>query len=276
MHWKQYLTPVKSIDAPQAKQLLDEKSSDQITLLDVRQPKEYRQNHIPGAKLIPLPDLLDHLNELDPEIPIIVHCAVGARSRVAAQLLAGRGYDVLNLSGGIKAWQGHVAVGDNTAGLSLFSDKQSVKDILIVAYSLEQGLEDFYLSMADKVRQKSVRDLFAKLSSIEAIHRDTILLQYQKISNTDVSHETFAAKLLPAVVEGGLSTKEYLELFKPDLNSVADVISLAMSIEAQALDLYERAIQNRKGLVGEEALRKISSEERAHLRQLGKLMDDVV
>ena len=73
MRWKQYLTPVKSIDATQAAQLLNEKPSGQITFLDVRQPKEYQQNHIPGATLIPLPDLNDRLNELDPEIPVLVY-----------------------------------------------------------------------------------------------------------------------------------------------------------------------------------------------------------
>ncbi len=73
MRWKQYLTPVKSIDAIKATQLLSEKSSDQLITLDVRQPKEYRQYHLPGAKLIPLPDLIDQLEQLDPETPILVY-----------------------------------------------------------------------------------------------------------------------------------------------------------------------------------------------------------
>jgi len=73
MRWKQYLTPVKSIDVVQAAQLLREKSSEQITLLDVRQPKEYRLSHISGAKLIPLPELNDRLTELNPTIPILVY-----------------------------------------------------------------------------------------------------------------------------------------------------------------------------------------------------------
>jgi rhodanese-related sulfurtransferase len=44
-----------------------------FTLLDVRQPKEYKKARIPGAKLIPLPQLADSLNELDPAKPVIVY-----------------------------------------------------------------------------------------------------------------------------------------------------------------------------------------------------------
>lgn len=43
------------------------------TLLDVRQPKEYIGGHIPGAILIPLPELPDRLNELDPEKPVAAY-----------------------------------------------------------------------------------------------------------------------------------------------------------------------------------------------------------
>jgi len=44
-----------------------------ITILDVRQPSEYREGHIPGATLIPLPQLPDRLDEIDPEKPTLVY-----------------------------------------------------------------------------------------------------------------------------------------------------------------------------------------------------------
>ena len=195
---------------------------------------------------------------------------------MAAQLLAGKGFEVLNLSGGIKAWHNQVAVGDETVGLSLFSGHESVQDVLLVAYSLEQGLEDFYLSMANSVEQQKAKDLFLQLSSIEAIHRDNILQQYQQISGSKIDHSTITAQLSTGALEGGLSTEEYLQLFHPDLNSTTDIIGLAMSIEAQALDLYERASQKMKGQAAEKGLKKITSEEKAHLKQLGKLLDSLL
>jgi rhodanese-related sulfurtransferase len=73
MRWKQFFTPVKSLNCHEAKTLMQGKSVDEYTLLDVRQPGEYASEHIPGAKLIPLPELTDRLDEIDPQKPTIVY-----------------------------------------------------------------------------------------------------------------------------------------------------------------------------------------------------------
>ncbi len=73
-------------------------------LLDVRQPEEYRTGHIPGAKLIPLGELPARLKELPKNQEIIVVCQSGNRSLSATRQLAGSGYNVVNLRGGMIAW----------------------------------------------------------------------------------------------------------------------------------------------------------------------------
>lgn len=73
MKWKQFLTPVKSMDTNEAKAFMDQKDVDDFTILDVRQPSEYEEGHIPGATLIPLPDLGDRLHELDPKKTQLVY-----------------------------------------------------------------------------------------------------------------------------------------------------------------------------------------------------------
>ncbi len=73
MRWKQFLTPVKSLDADQARKYMAGKSSEEFTILDVRQSSEYEKGHISGTKLIPLPDLTDRLDELDPNKPTVVY-----------------------------------------------------------------------------------------------------------------------------------------------------------------------------------------------------------
>lgn len=72
MKWKQFFTPVTSINGIEAKQLSAEQE-DEIVYLDVRQPKEYKASHIPGSKLIPLGELDSRLDELDPEKPLVVY-----------------------------------------------------------------------------------------------------------------------------------------------------------------------------------------------------------
>jgi rhodanese-related sulfurtransferase len=73
MRWKPFFTPVKSLPPEGAKTFMQGKEIEHFTLLDVRQPGEYESEHIPGAKLIPLPELDKRLNELDPNKPTIVY-----------------------------------------------------------------------------------------------------------------------------------------------------------------------------------------------------------
>jgi rhodanese-related sulfurtransferase len=73
MKWKQFFTPVKSMETEEAQDYIAGHKEGTYTLLDVRQPEEYEKARIPGGKLIPLPGLSDRLEELDPEKPIICY-----------------------------------------------------------------------------------------------------------------------------------------------------------------------------------------------------------
>jgi len=274
MRWKQFLTPVKSLDADQARNYMGNRDSDEMTILDVRQPNEYESGHISGSKLIPLPDLTERLHELDPKKPTVVYCAIGGRSRIAAQMLAGNGFDnVYNISGGFKTWKGEAAVGKEDLGLELFTGDESLEKTLVVAYSLEAGLGDFYASMIPRVKNKNAQNIFQKLSEIEVKHQDRIFNEYIRLSGKPLSRERFEENMVRTAVEGGLTTEEYTNLFQPDWESLSDIIELAMSIEAQALDLYLRAAHRSPDPESRKVLDQIGDEERAHLKQLGKLME---
>lgn len=73
MKWMQFLTPVKSKNFIETQQMISDHDPDEITILDVRQPGEYKDSHIPGAMLIPLPELSDRAAELDPDKPTLVY-----------------------------------------------------------------------------------------------------------------------------------------------------------------------------------------------------------
>jgi len=75
-------------------------------LLDVRTTGEFAAGKIKGAKLIPLAELSRRQQELPPAATVVVYCAVGGRSRMAAKVLGQRdGSTVYNLAGGLVAWQ---------------------------------------------------------------------------------------------------------------------------------------------------------------------------
>jgi rhodanese-related sulfurtransferase len=70
---KRLFRRVKSMNSKKATTFMEKHPEGTFTLLDVRQPKEYKKAHIPGAKLIPLSKLGDSLTELDPAKPVIVY-----------------------------------------------------------------------------------------------------------------------------------------------------------------------------------------------------------
>jgi hydroxyacylglutathione hydrolase len=77
-----------------------------VSLVDVRGDNEWRAVRIPGARHIPLGYLTARLDEVPRHRPVVVHCAGGSRSSIAASLLRAHGVSqVVNLSGGIGEWQ---------------------------------------------------------------------------------------------------------------------------------------------------------------------------
>lgn len=74
------------------------------TVVDVRNPDEYEQAHVPGVILIPLAEVADRVDEVPTDVPVYVICAMGGRSRKAAELLISKGIDATNVAGGTTAW----------------------------------------------------------------------------------------------------------------------------------------------------------------------------
>lgn len=74
------------------------------TVVDVREPVEYREGHIPGAVNIPMSHLSSRSSELDPQRPVYVVCASGNRSSAMTEALTAAGFDAINIAGGTSAW----------------------------------------------------------------------------------------------------------------------------------------------------------------------------
>jgi molybdopterin/thiamine biosynthesis adenylyltransferase/rhodanese-related sulfurtransferase len=94
----------RSVGAAEAVRL----AADGHRVIDVRQPSEWDAGHIPGATLLPLGDLPSRLAEVlpDRDEPLLVHCAVGARSTRASAYLAANGYTrVANMAASLADWR---------------------------------------------------------------------------------------------------------------------------------------------------------------------------
>lgn len=82
--------------------------SAKVQLVDVRTAEEYDSGHLKDAILIDVksPGFLEEAKQkLRPEVPVAVYCRSGKRSVMAALQLAGAGYRVINMEGGILRWQ---------------------------------------------------------------------------------------------------------------------------------------------------------------------------
>ena len=73
-------------------------------LVDVREPSEYRDGHVPGARNIPMGQLTARLDEIDRHEPVHLVCATGNRSGAMTDVLTAQGFDASNVVGGTSAW----------------------------------------------------------------------------------------------------------------------------------------------------------------------------
>jgi rhodanese-related sulfurtransferase len=93
---------MREIDIDGLRQQLD--SDEQTALIDVREPAEYAEAHVPGAVLIPMGQLATRLDEVPRDRTVYVICRSGNRSGAMGPLLDAHGVDSVNVLGGTAAW----------------------------------------------------------------------------------------------------------------------------------------------------------------------------
>ena len=103
---QQVKSEIEEVDAPQVRELLE--SPEPPLLVDVREPDEWTEGHIPGAVHVPRGFLESRIEQSAPDRsrPLVVYCAGGARSAFAAKTLEELGYEnVVSLAGGFTDWK---------------------------------------------------------------------------------------------------------------------------------------------------------------------------
>ena len=73
MRFMDLFSRAKTMEADEARRWMEGRPPGSFTLLDVRQPEEYEQGHLPGAVLIPLPELETRLEDIDTEKPVLAY-----------------------------------------------------------------------------------------------------------------------------------------------------------------------------------------------------------
>lgn len=200
---------------------------------------------------------------------------MGGRSRVAAQLLAGKGFkEVYNLQGRMRAWNGAKAFGPKELNMELLQGDETPAEITLFAYGMETALGSFYSVMSERVEDKALGELFRKLANIEQRHKEMVFSLYRSIEASGMDLPSFESSVKVKVMEGGFDIEAFLTENEPFMKTVPDALNVAMMIETQAMDLYLRYADKSREVSTKGVLFKIAEEEKAHLSSLDQLMGE--
>jgi rubrerythrin len=148
----------------------------------------------------------------------------------------------------------------------------SPHEVLDIALGMEKGLALFYHKAARESGDKDLADLLTKLAGFEDKHQHKLLALLKAFEST---RETTQAPEQEAasVMEGGFAPDDFFEKNRSLMDSPADILSLSMMLETQALDLYIRFagyVENEKS---SNLLQQIADDEKAHLKALGEMIE---
>jgi len=235
-----FFKPVPSISPDEVREYIKKNLPGNFSLLDVRQPVEYEQGHLPGARLVPLHELPSRIGELDPEKTTIVYCRSGNRSRSAAGLLMSAGIkNVLNMEGGILRYNGIIASGPPEAGMFCFPETLTPEQLAAVAWFLEDGTIRFLEHVRENIPSNGGSAIIRELLEAKNAHKVTLEKLYTELTRKPPSAD-FPRDVLdvPAeeVMAGCIKVSEALQWSRG--KTLTDVMELLITLGANSYDLY--------------------------------------
>lgn len=276
--------PVESIYPEELPAFSAKLKESEYTLVDVRQPGEYQEGHIPGARLLPLPEIEGHMDELTTP-NLVFYCRSGARSQAAANLAQATlpaGTRILNLIGGFMAWDGRALT--DMPRLEVFAPGresfETTSQALLRAMELEKAAQRFYQAAESKATSPELAATLATLGKVERTHARVIFHRLQRADEeyADRDFETCFQKLRGDILEGGESLEIAVErLGRPDGTSAdfcLTVTELALMIETAAYDLYKNLSGVHAGTELESVFLELAEDELKHQRLLARLLPE--
>lgn len=269
MGFMDFFSSSKSIAPSEVRTIIKEKKAEEYVLLDVRQPSEFENGHIPGAILIPLAEVSYRIKELDPEKLTIVYCRSGNRSGSAVSLLNGAGFkDTYNMQGGITAYNGAVASGTPESGSFCFPHSLKPVEIAAIAWFIEDGNIKFLKSL--KTASQSVDEIIAEKEA----NKKSIESLYAEVSGAKPGADFPKGVIdIPSepVMAGCVKVSKAIEWSKG--KTPAEALEALMSLETNSLDLYIRMERLAGMPEARNLFRKLADSAHKHLDALAKALD---
>ncbi len=254
------------ISAEELRRFIKNHRENQYQLVDVRQPGEYGEGHIPGARLLPLPELVKGIDTLPKEKELVFYCRSGARSMAASTMVEEEfpQVEVYNLSGGMLAWDGAVAL--KPPQVRLFDRQVSSRQLLMTAMDLEKGAMRFYTLVDERYGGEDWSEIFGRLAEAEIGHAMMIYRLLQQEETEPADFDTVFSGLSGDVLEGGMPLAEALGMAaEAGKHLCIHLVELALNIEYAAFDLYRTMANRTEDAHAREVFFKISQAEKSHM-----------
>lgn len=269
-----YPQEIEEIFPEELQELLGRTDGNRVILLDVRQPQEYEAERLPGAVLIPLPELPERMSELPKDASIVVYCSSGKRSSVAARILKGSGFHLVrNMVGGVGAWDGPRAFGEVKSWQKVLRGNESPDELIKVAYTMEASLERFYLNLA-KLSEAPVelQDVLTRLAEFERSHKEILKRLYLEETGASISAALDEASS-SGIIEGAVPPDEIVKSLGISMARSEELLEFALTVEAQAYDFYHRCLRSWKEDRGRDVLSELVQAEKNHMKIVGDLIE---
>lgn len=266
---------IRKMFPEELKQYISRKKENDYLLVDVREPGEYEDEHIPGAKLLPLSDLEGRLDELPADRELIFYCRSGRRSNLGAMFARDSGLvngPIYNLIGGISAWEGKTLIG--FPRFEVLKDTGDISQMLEQAINMEKGTFLLYGAMVELSSGLPLENTIEKLSRMEISHAEAIYAFLSRTKEVKPFEELFE-ECGGYLVEGGWELGEVLEQVRKNRENPCLFLSeLALEMEYRAYDLYRSLAEKTPDAEYKKALLFLSEQEKAHVRLLARRLPD--
>jgi rhodanese-related sulfurtransferase/rubrerythrin len=254
------------------RQFIQREHEKAYALIDVRQPGEYEQGHIPGARLLPLPELVQGTESLPTDKHLVFYCHSGSRSMAAATMVADEGIgsgDLINLAGGMLAWDGGETA--DYPRVEVFNRRAAPPEMLMTAMNLEKGAFNFYTLVRHQYRDKPWVEVFSDLAKAEIGHARTVYRLRRQIETGNDEFEAVFDGLEGEVLEGGMKLSEAIKRLSAITDRVClRLIETALKIEYAAFDLYRAMADRVIAPDAQQAFITIAQAEKAHMQALAR------
>lgn len=241
-------------------------------LVDVREEREYRMEHLPGALHLPLNRLVTELPAFSEDRDTVFYCQGGPRSDTAALFVSenrGDNRRIFSMTGGIAAWEGHLAEG--LPRVVAFCRDGTPKEVLWRAMAHEKAAGILYGHLADHYRETPLGPLFTRLGQEEKSHARIVWREAKRLMTTPLAFADVYDGLDGSILENGMPFSVMMERFTAtSLHVTSSVLELALSVELAAFDLYRTMAETAESVAVRKSFFALAQAEKEHMRILSE------